>query len=565
LIHTTIAEKYRIIRLLGQGGMGSVYEARDSGTQQRVAVKVISERLLLAGRDAVRRFRREARAASAIDHEHIVRVLDSGSDEASGQLYLVMEYLEGEDLQKMIDRCGPLDVPVALSIAVQALEGLRMAHVSGIIHRDIKPANLFLAFRPGGDVTVKLLDFGIAKIMADPLGVHHTTALTSSEGFLGSPLYMSPEQVQSSRDVDQRADLWSLASAIYCALVGRAPFQHITTVGKLIVAICGTPAPPLAGLAPWVPPEVARAIHAALEIRPEDRPASAEAMQSAIRPLIPAGFSLKERMLTPARTERRDMTTAAPLPADAPGPASNGERAAAGPKKLADQSITLLDDTWGAARPEPKEPPADGPSKTLASRPSGFHATHALGATAIPRPIQIQKGPWMVGGIAVAAAALGAYGLLSPSAAPPQQTQAPPSMSPLSTPPLGGPSAPGSIEPSAPSQSPPADPLRAVSLAVPPSADRVDINDEPVEIRNGVVILEGSLGSVHSVRVSKGKREVTVIVAVTETGAVPARVDLPSSPAPLIPEPSTPKAPSAPGKPAQPAQAPQEDPTRTVE
>lgn len=171
----------------------------------------------------------------------------------------------------------------------------------------------------------------------------------------------------------------------------------------------------------------------------------------------------------------------------------------------------------------------------------------------------------MVGGIAVAAAALGAYGLLSPSAAPPQQTQAPPSMSPLSTPPLGGPSAPGSIEPSAPSQSPPADPLRAVSLAVPPSADRVDINDEPVEIRNGVVILEGSLGSVHSVRVSKGKREVTVIVAVTETGAVPARVDLPSSPAPLIPEPSTPKAPSAPGKPAQPAQAPQEDPTRTVE
>jgi serine/threonine-protein kinase len=557
LINTTLAGKYRIVRLLGQGGMGSVYEAQEAETSQRVAVKVINERLLLAGRDAAHRFRREARAASAIDSEHIVRVLDSGSDEATGQLYLVMEYLEGEDLQKIIERCGPLDVPAALSIAVQALEGLRRAHSAGIVHRDIKPANLFLAFRPGGDVTVKLLDFGIAKIMADPLSVQQTTALTNSEGFLGSPLYMSPEQVQSSRDVDQRADLWSLASAIYCALAGRAPFQHVLTVGKLIVAICGTPAPPLARLAPWVPPEVARVIQGALEIRPEDRPASAEAMLDALRPLLPAGFSLNERMLAPAATERRK-TAAAPLPVDTPRPAAKGGGDAAGPKEIANRSITLLDDTWGAARPKPQEPPAAGPSETLIAGPSGEDAPPAAGAVRTP------KGPWIAGAIAVAAAALGAYGLLSLPAAPPQQSQAP-SMSVPSASSLGDPPAKGSIEPSAPSQSSKASPLRAVSLAVPPSADRIDINDQRAEVRDGVVTIEGSLGSVHNVRVSKGKREVTVIVAVTETGAVPARVDLPSPPAPLSPEPSIPKAPSSPGKPAGPAQAPQEDPTRTIE
>ena len=189
LIGQTLNRKYELVRLLGEGGMGAVYEARATGTQERVAVKVMNSRLLELGGDGIHRFRREARAASAVDSKHIVRVIEFGDDEATGLLYLVMEHLEGEDLQHLVDRRGPLVPDAALRVAAQALIGLQKAHEARIIHRDIKPANLFLARGPDGEITVKLLDFGIAKIKADPLGAVHTTGLTNTGGILGSPLY----------------------------------------------------------------------------------------------------------------------------------------------------------------------------------------------------------------------------------------------------------------------------------------------------------------------------------------------------------------------------------------
>src|SRR5262249_12924010 len=152
----------------------------------------------------------------------------------------------------------------ALRVAAQALVGLEKAHRAGIVHRDIKPANIFLSRGEDGRVTVKLLDFGIAKITLGPLDVPHTTGLTQSSGLLGSPFYMSPEQVQNSKDVDHRSDLWSLGSAIYCALTGRAPHGDAASVGKLILAICGAPARPIRELAPWVPAEAAAVVHRAL-------------------------------------------------------------------------------------------------------------------------------------------------------------------------------------------------------------------------------------------------------------------------------------------------------------
>lgn len=285
--------------------MGSVYEAWHVDTQHRVAVKVLNTQAKSSADDAVRRFRREARTASALESEHIVRVLDSGTDTSTGDCYLVMEYLEGEDLQTIIDRCGPLEINVALAVAAQALMGLAKAHEAGIVHRDIKPANLFLTFQPGGAVTVKLLDFGIAKLMINPLTMPQTTALTGPGAFLGSPLYMSPEQVQSSTNVDQRSDLWSLGSTLYCALAGSAPFQYIKTMGKLVFCICETPVPPLATRAPWVPREVAQVVHRALEISEQRRHASASAMLNAIRSLLPDGRSaLHQRMLMPPVTQR---------------------------------------------------------------------------------------------------------------------------------------------------------------------------------------------------------------------------------------------------------------------
>jgi serine/threonine-protein kinase len=283
--------------------MGAVYEARQVETGARVAVKIIHEHLLEGGRDGARRFRREARMAASTESEHLVRVLDAGDDD--GLLYLVMEYLEGEDLQHLVDRLGPLAPDVALRIAAQALAGLQEAHEAFIIHRDIKPANIFLARRDGGEITVKILDFGIAKIKADPMQMSHTTGLTETDEFLGSPLYMSPEQVLSSRDVDHRTDLWSLGSTIYCALAGKAPHGAINSVGRLVYSICSSPPPPLTAAAPWVPPEVAAAIHGALQIDLTLRPPTAAAMREAIVALLPEGTALHERMLVPVDNGQR--------------------------------------------------------------------------------------------------------------------------------------------------------------------------------------------------------------------------------------------------------------------
>jgi serine/threonine-protein kinase len=298
LIGETLGRKYKLVRLLGEGGMGSVYEAEQKGSPDRVAVKVLHGHLLDPSLEWQHRFRREARAASAISSDHIVRVLELETDEATGAPYLVTEYLEGEDLQHLLDRAGPLSLEGALRVAFQALAGLKEAHAARVVHRDIKPANIFLARGPGGSITVKLLDFGIAKFKADPLGLSSNTNLTASGGFLGSPMYMSPEQVQNSRDVDHRSDIWSLGSALYCALAGRAPHQHATSVGQLLVAICTAAPPPLAEVAPWVPPEVAKVVSLALERRPADRYPSAGAMLDAIRELVPAGPALAEDMLT---------------------------------------------------------------------------------------------------------------------------------------------------------------------------------------------------------------------------------------------------------------------------
>jgi eukaryotic-like serine/threonine-protein kinase len=353
-VGTIIGGAYRLVRPIGAGGMGWVYEAEHTGTGERVAVKLLHGRLPARGAPEAR-FRREARAASALDSPHIVRALDSGVDALTGDPFLVMEYLRGEDLQRLIDRVGPLHPDTALRVVAQALEGLAEAHAAGIVHRDIKPANLFLA-RPGdGSVTVKLLDFGIAKVARDVLNVPHATSLTHTGGLLGSPLYMSPEQVQNSKEVDHRADLWSMGSTLYASLAGRAPHAGVTTVGKLILAICGSPAPPLAKVAPWVRPVVAGIVHRALSIDREARYASALGMLDALRALLPEGFTLREEMQTGVAPEER--AAALPVPGRLAAPTGRaGRRLAAGAAVALAAVLAAL----GAAR-------ARGPSPAAAS------------------------------------------------------------------------------------------------------------------------------------------------------------------------------------------------------
>lgn len=287
--------------------MGSVYEAEQLDDHLHVAIKVLDSGLVAPTSQAVHRFRREMRAVGAIQSDFIVRTFEGGTDAVTGLPFLVMEYLSGEDLQHVIQRTGPLEPGVALRVATQALQGLAAAHAASIVHRDIKPANIFLARGRDGRIVVKVLDFGIAKIKSDPLLVPHTTGLTTTGGFLGSPLYMSPEQIKSSRDVDHRTDIWSLGSVLYCALAGRAPHQHLASMGQLIYAILTSPPAPLQDVAPWVMPEVAAVVDRSLEINPEQRFASASAMLEALRPHLPAHDSeLLEGMLVPLRPDERD-------------------------------------------------------------------------------------------------------------------------------------------------------------------------------------------------------------------------------------------------------------------
>jgi serine/threonine-protein kinase len=326
-----VDRKYRLVRWIGCGGMGVVYEALHTGTGRQVAVKLLHGRLRERGRDAERRFRREARAACVVGGRHFVEVFDAGEDEATGELYIVMALLRGEDLQRLVRRVGALLPDVALLVAAEALAGLARLHGAGIVHRDIKPANLFLAVEEDGEVSVKVLDFGLAKLSEGGPNVGPSAELTGAGGVLGSPLYMSPEQVESSTSVDHRTDLWSLGSALYFALTGRAPFEHVENIMALAVAIHSSTAPPVRELAPWVPPELGKVVRRALEVDPAKRFSSASEMAEAIHALLPGGSSLRREMLVGISAEARAEATPLPMPgapkADASDDAgSPGER-----------------------------------------------------------------------------------------------------------------------------------------------------------------------------------------------------------------------------------------------
>jgi serine/threonine-protein kinase len=287
--------------------MGVVYEARHRGTGRRVAVKVIAGASLAKNPEVVGRFQREAMASGAIESQYIAQVLDTGVDPTNGSPYTVMELLVGEDLQHAIERLGALEPALALRIAAQACLGLRKAHESSVVHRDIKPANLFLAKREDGDVVVKLLDFGIAKVKQDQLSVSENGSLTRTGAMLGSPLYMSPEQARGKKDLDHRTDLWSLGVVLYEALTGTTPHGHLDTFGELIIQICSLPPRHVQELAPWVPPPVAAIVHRALALDPDQRFASAADMFDAIRAQLPGGhgLGLTEAMFVPMAEQTR--------------------------------------------------------------------------------------------------------------------------------------------------------------------------------------------------------------------------------------------------------------------
>jgi eukaryotic-like serine/threonine-protein kinase len=411
LVGQVLDGRYRILREIGQGGMGAVCEAVHLGTDRLVAVKVILNQELARNEQAIERFQREAKAAGRIDTQHIGQVLDTGIDRALDMPYLVMELLNGEDLSQLLKRTGPLAPELALRIAAQACVGLGKAHEAGVVHRDIKPANVFLARRDRGEVVVKLLDFGVAKVKLDTgLGAEEGAKELTRTGFvLGSPLYMSPEQAKGLKTLDGRTDLWSLGITLYRALAGKTPFQQLDTIGQLILAICTQTAPPIQDIAPWVPAEVAALLHRALMPDADARFQSAAAMLDAVTRLLPRdGGFIHEDMLRPVPPELR--ATVAPRFVPPFVPPSQSSEPIAMAQTVALPEPTLLLDSASSSAPLPSgsvsgaaAPLSSQSPVSAAARSTSVHATSLSGSAAESPTAPPQRSKLPVLGVSLAA------------------------------------------------------------------------------------------------------------------------------------------------------------------
>ncbi|XXX79825.1 serine/threonine-protein kinase [Sorangium sp. So ce134] len=279
-----LAGKYRVEQIVGAGAMGTIVAAWHLELDQRVAMKFLHSRGTEGG-DPAERFRREARALARIKSEHVARVLDVGSLQ-DGMPYMVMEFLEGNNLADEIRARGALPVVEAVGYALQAIEAMAEAHAAGIVHRDLKPANLFLARRPDGGRMIKVLDFGISKSMLG--SSRDELALTKTATLLGSPLYMSPEQVRCAKDVDARTDVWALGVIVYEMLTGRTPYNG-DSVPQLFASLLHETPPTMAQVRADVPRELDAVVMHCLAKDPEQRWRNVGDLAHALLVFGPAG------------------------------------------------------------------------------------------------------------------------------------------------------------------------------------------------------------------------------------------------------------------------------------
>jgi len=274
----TLAGRYVVERVLGSGGMGSVLAARDTERGQLVALKVMHAEAA-ADPKSVARFMREARAAARLTTEHTARIHEVGRF-PSGIPFLVMEYLDGEDLEEIRERRS-LTTDEIVDYVIQATKALSEAHAIGLVHRDLKPQNLFLARGRDGVSRIKVLDFGLAKDL-EQAESKDQSQVTTDNMLLGSPQFMSPEQVRTPSDVDARTDIWSLGATLYQLYTGEPPFASATVFG-LLARIMSDPAPRVRDKAPEAPEAIERIILRCLEKDPEDRYRSAGELADALR------------------------------------------------------------------------------------------------------------------------------------------------------------------------------------------------------------------------------------------------------------------------------------------
>lgn len=330
-----LAGKYRVERVLGEGGMGVVVAAVHLELEQRVAIKFLHAEAA-ARADVANRFSREARALARIRGAHVVHVLDVGKLE-SGVPYMVMEHLSGEDLADMLRQRNQIPVREAVGYVLEACEALAEAHSQGIVHRDLKPGNLFLARQPDRRSIVKVLDFGISKVAEG-----QDSKLTKTEAVIGTPYYMSPDQLVSSKHVDHRTDIWSMGVILYEMLSGRLPFEA-DTLPEIVALILQNKPTPIQELVPDLPTSVAEAVHRCLATMPSDRFADVGALAHALAD----GTAHVERARRIARVlgevegpASTDLSTYRPPSASVPEEAPAPVAAVAGPP-AADKPGTL--------------------------------------------------------------------------------------------------------------------------------------------------------------------------------------------------------------------------------
>ncbi len=277
LVGKTLAARYQLVREIGVGGMGRVFEALDLFHERAVAVKILHE----AKPERVARLEREVRAMAAVDSPYVAASFDAGVDADTQLPFHAMELLVGESVSDWMTRRGRFDPRTVFCVAAHAAEGLGLAHAIGVIHRDIKPANLFVSRRAGRTPVVKVLDFGLAKLNEEAFfgAVGRAPKLTKPRSLVGSPRYMSPEQARGTQEVDRRTDIWSLGVIMYEMLAGESPHGEASSVQDRILRICVKEPNRLRATVPDVPEDVERIVMRAVTRDRDARYASAAAMR----------------------------------------------------------------------------------------------------------------------------------------------------------------------------------------------------------------------------------------------------------------------------------------------
>jgi len=457
-IGDVLAGKYRVDKILGIGGMGMVVAATHLELDQRVALKFMLPNASESPETAAR-FLREARAAGRLNSDHVCRMVDLGRFD-SGAPYIVMEYLQGESLAALLRRQGPLRVPDAVDFILQAIEGLAEAHAHGIVHRDLKPDNLFVHRRNDGGTVLKVLDFGISKI-----SLHGVSTRTGD--IMGSPAYMAPEQMESTRSVDQRADVWSLGVVLHQLVTGRPPF-HGDTLPLLCMHVVNDDPEPMSAVRGDLPDGFEDAVMRCLQKEPDHRYPDVGELARALAPFGPtnASTSASRIQIVLSRTGRHDSAALIPngLAADpAAGPALDSERVA--PNTLVGTSGQSLGGrgegrSWGVAGAVLAGLGVGALVVVMLWRTGWFGDAELPGATEVAKPSP-PSGPAGAG---------------PASAAEPVRPPAPivePIVEDPPAPPRAAAAAPPGPEPSAPSApaaaAPPSPPVAATAHSAPPA------------------------------------------------------------------------------------------------